>query len=156
MAAIRVTRDEHRSIEAVMHALTHLARAAQDPAVRPGFEVLRAMIYYIAEYPERLHHQKEDGQLFARLAARAPEAKPLLDELIAEHASGAPLRRGLEPPARAFEAEWEGGEGGGGGGPLPEPQSGPAYGGSLGIGLLIGLERERNPAAKAGVRTFAL
>jgi uncharacterized membrane protein (DUF4010 family) len=26
----------------------------------------------------------------------------------------------------------------------------------LGIGLLIGLERERNPAAKAGVRTFAL
>jgi uncharacterized membrane protein (DUF4010 family) len=30
------------------------------------------------------------------------------------------------------------------------------YGASLGIGLLIGLERERNPAAKAGVRTFAL
>ena len=27
---------------------------------------------------------------------------------------------------------------------------------SFGIGLLIGLERERNPAAKAGVRTFAL
>ena len=27
---------------------------------------------------------------------------------------------------------------------------------SLSIGLLIGLERERNPAAKAGVRTFAL
>jgi uncharacterized membrane protein (DUF4010 family) len=30
------------------------------------------------------------------------------------------------------------------------------YGASLGIGLLIGLERERNPTAKAGVRTFAL
>ena len=30
------------------------------------------------------------------------------------------------------------------------------YGASLGIGLLIGLERERNPAARAGVRTFAL
>jgi uncharacterized membrane protein (DUF4010 family) len=30
------------------------------------------------------------------------------------------------------------------------------FGASLGIGLLIGLERERNPAAKAGVRTFAL
>ena len=27
---------------------------------------------------------------------------------------------------------------------------------SLGIGLLIGLERERNPRAKAGLRTFAL
>ena len=31
-----------------------------------------------------------------------------------------------------------------------------ALGASLGLGLLIGLERERNPAAKAGVRTFAL
>src|SRR5512142_1986650 len=27
---------------------------------------------------------------------------------------------------------------------------------SLAIGLLIGLERERNPSAKAGLRTFAL
>ena len=31
-----------------------------------------------------------------------------------------------------------------------------AVGGGLGAGLLIGLERERNPAGKAGVRTFAL
>lgn len=31
-----------------------------------------------------------------------------------------------------------------------------AFATSLAIGLLIGLERERNPAAKAGVRTFAL
>jgi uncharacterized membrane protein (DUF4010 family) len=30
------------------------------------------------------------------------------------------------------------------------------FGASLGIGLLIGVERERNPAGKAGVRTFAL
>ena len=27
---------------------------------------------------------------------------------------------------------------------------------SAGIGLLVGLERERKPSAKAGVRTFAL
>ena len=27
---------------------------------------------------------------------------------------------------------------------------------SAGVGLLVGLERERNPSAKAGVRTFAL
>jgi len=27
---------------------------------------------------------------------------------------------------------------------------------SIAIGLLIGLERERNPSAKAGLRTFAL
>lgn len=32
----------------------------------------------------------------------------------------------------------------------------PAFASSLGIGLLIGLERERSPAARAGLRTFAL
>lgn len=32
----------------------------------------------------------------------------------------------------------------------------PAFATSLAIGLLIGLERERSPAAKAGLRTFAL
>src|SRR5215471_3612076 len=30
------------------------------------------------------------------------------------------------------------------------------FGLSAGVGLLIGLERERHPTAKAGVRTFAL
>jgi uncharacterized membrane protein (DUF4010 family) len=39
---------------------------------------------------------------------------------------------------------------------LPDPALWLAVAGGLGIGLLIGLERERNPAAKAGVRTFAL
>jgi len=39
---------------------------------------------------------------------------------------------------------------------LLDPSLWLAVGGGLGIGLLIGLERERNPHAKAGVRTFAL
>jgi uncharacterized membrane protein (DUF4010 family) len=38
----------------------------------------------------------------------------------------------------------------------PELASLPRYVVALGIGLLMGLERERNPAAKAGLRTFAL
>jgi len=38
----------------------------------------------------------------------------------------------------------------------PELASLPRYAVALAIGLLMGLERERNPAAKAGLRTFAL
>jgi uncharacterized membrane protein (DUF4010 family) len=38
----------------------------------------------------------------------------------------------------------------------PELDSLPRYVVALAIGLLMGLERERNPAAKAGLRTFAL
>ncbi|MHB1094208.1 MgtC/SapB family protein [Thiobacillus sp.] len=38
----------------------------------------------------------------------------------------------------------------------PELASLPRYAVALAVGLLMGLERERNPAAKAGLRTFAL
>ena len=103
MTAIQKIRDEHRSISAVLHGLKQLARDAQDPRVKPGFEALRAMIRYLDEYPERLHHPKEDEYLFARLEARAPEAKPLVASLKAEHQEGARLVRDLERALVFFE-----------------------------------------------------
>jgi hemerythrin-like domain-containing protein len=109
--SIRVLRDEHRSIAAVLHGLQHLARAAQDPAVRPDFEVFRAMIYYIDAFPERQHHPKEDAYLFAQVARRAPQAAALVDELRAEHAKGAQLVRDLERALLTFEETWPRGAG---------------------------------------------
>lgn len=105
--AIRIIRDEHRSIAAVLHALKHLAdEAYSDGAVRPDFTVFRAMIRYIDEYPERLHHPKEDAYLFERLAARAPAARALVDGLRAEHVRGAALVRELERALVFFEEGW--------------------------------------------------
>lgn len=101
--AIRIIRDEHRSISAVLSGLIDLARVARDPAVQPGFAVLHAMIHYIDEFPERLHHPKEDHFLFARLAERAPEARPLIEALSEEHVRGALLVRELESALLAFE-----------------------------------------------------
>ena len=102
--SIRVLYDEHRSIAAVLHGLLALVRTAQDPAVEPEFPVFHAMIGYIDAFPERLHHPKEDQFLFARLAERSPEARPLIDELRAEHVMGAKLVRELEAALLAFEA----------------------------------------------------
>src|SRR6185503_6071310 len=79
--AIRILRDEHRSISSVLHGLRELARIAQDPAVRPDFSVFRAMIYYIDWFPERLHHPKENDVLFPRLLMRLPSAAPLVQQL---------------------------------------------------------------------------
>jgi hemerythrin-like domain-containing protein len=104
--AIRILRDEHRSISSVLHGLRELARTAQDPAVRPDFSVLRAMIYYIDAYPERLHHPKENDVLFPRLLARSPAAAPLVQQLRDEHAKGAVLVRDLERALVAFEIAW--------------------------------------------------
>ena len=107
--AIRKLREEHRSISAVVHALEQLAHAAQDPSVKPGFEVFRAMLYYIDAFPERQHHPKEDEYLFARLRMRAPQAGPLLDELHDEHVKSAKLIRDLEQALLAFEESWPNG-----------------------------------------------
>jgi len=108
-SALSIIRDEHRSISAVLHGLKQLAKAAEDPSVKPEFEVFRAMIYYIDQFPERLHHPKEDQYLFPRLAKRAPQAVALIDELSAEHVKGAKLVRDLEQALIGLEVGWAGG-----------------------------------------------
>jgi len=103
--AIRIIRDEHRSISAVLSGLIELTRIARQPGMQPQFVVFRAMIHYIDEFPERLHHPKEDQFLFARLAERAPDTRPLVKELRKEHVRGAQLVRELESALIAYEVE---------------------------------------------------
>ncbi len=93
--AIRTIYDEHRSISAVLSGLKELALVARRPGVQPDFAVFRAMIHYIDEFPERLHHPKEDRFLFALLEERCPQARPLIELLRAEHQLGARLVREL-------------------------------------------------------------
>jgi hemerythrin-like domain-containing protein len=107
--AIAILKSEHRSISAVLHGLKELARMAQDAKVRPRFQVLRSMLRYIDEYPERLHHPKEDEHLFARVLQRAPEARALIDQLQGEHQEGAQLIRELERALLFLEEGWPAG-----------------------------------------------
>jgi hemerythrin-like domain-containing protein len=107
--AVSILKSEHRSISAVLHGLQQLAKDAQSTKVRPDFKVFRAMLRSIDEYPERLHHPKEDEHLFARLAVRAPEARKLIEGLHAEHVQGAGLVRELERALVFFEDAWPGG-----------------------------------------------
>ena len=104
--AVSILKSEHRSISAVLHALKELARMAHDATARPRFQVLRSMLRYVDEYPEKLHHPKEDKYLFARLVARAPETRLLVEELQAEHEEGARLIRELERALLFMEEGW--------------------------------------------------
>ena len=80
--AISILKSEHRSISAILYALKELARMAHDATVRPRFQVLRSMLRYIDEYPEKLHHPKENEHLFARLVARALETSGMDDRIL--------------------------------------------------------------------------
>jgi hemerythrin-like domain-containing protein len=107
--ATQKIREEHRSIAAVLHGLKDLAREAQDARVKPDFAVFRAMLHYIDEFPEELHHPKEDQFLFPPIAARAPGAQALIDGLRREHQDGKRLIRELERSLVLFEDAWPAG-----------------------------------------------
>jgi hemerythrin-like domain-containing protein len=86
--ALTIIRDEHQAIAAVLHALTHLVRRIREEGAPPDFQALRALIFYIDAYPERLHHPKESRHLFRCLRARSADAEAILDRLDEEHARG--------------------------------------------------------------------
>jgi branched-chain amino acid transport system ATP-binding protein len=104
--ALRIIHDEHRSISAVLSGLKSLAQMARDSKLRPGFDVFRAMIYYIDVFPERMHHPKEDQYLFARLLQRDPSTRALVEGLKAEHVAGGQLVRDLEQALLEYEQTW--------------------------------------------------
>jgi len=103
MHADRIIHEEHRSLAAVLHGMLYLVHAIRDRGIRPDFNVLGAMIYYIDSFAERFHHPKEDEYLFAFLRIRHPNAIPLLDRLQGEHREGAERIRTLEQALARYQ-----------------------------------------------------
>jgi branched-chain amino acid transport system ATP-binding protein len=87
--SIDIIHDEHRALAAMLSGLRTIAAGIEAGRLQPDFELLAAMLRYIEEVPEKLHHPKEDGYLFARLRRRCAEAEPIIAELEAEHRRGA-------------------------------------------------------------------
>lgn len=101
--ALRIIRDEHAALAAVLRSLSLLVRDARRRNRQPDFHVLRAMLFYVDEFPERLHHVKESTMLFPRLRECAPDAAAVLARLDAEHKSGGTRIRDLEHKMIAWE-----------------------------------------------------
>jgi hemerythrin-like domain-containing protein len=101
--ALDVIRDEHRALAAMLRSLTMILAQARREAVLPDFGVLRAMLLYVDEFPERLHHTKESQLLFPRLRLRAPELAQALDRLDQDHDRGERAIRDVEHAMLAFE-----------------------------------------------------
>ncbi len=91
MQALSIIREEHASIASMLQGLSALVHGIRDYRMPPNFELLRAMLYYVESFPERLHHPKEERWLFRLLAERHPPARPLVDLLCEQHKTGAVL-----------------------------------------------------------------
>ena len=100
---LEIIRDEHQALAAMLRSLSMLLAHARRHGAMPDFDVLRAMLFYIDEFPERLHHTKESELLFPRVRARVPALGPVLDRLDNDHALGETAIRELEHALLAFE-----------------------------------------------------
>ena len=100
--ALAVIRDEHRSLAAVIHAMQD-ALAEGSPPV--DFRMMRAAVYYLREFPERLHHRREEETLFQLLRQRAPASQASIAALELQHRNGSAAFARLEAALAAFEED---------------------------------------------------
>ena len=105
--ALQVIQDEHVAVAAVLRSMLALLRRSHEERRPPPFDVLRAMLFYVDEFPERLHHPKESELLFPRLRRACPELVPVIDQLDDDHRHGEGAIRELEHLMLAFEVMGE-------------------------------------------------
>ncbi|MDM0046782.1 hemerythrin domain-containing protein [Variovorax dokdonensis] len=100
---IRIIRDEHAALAAMLRSIPLLLAEHRRKGTLPDFETLRAMLFYLDEFPEKRHHRKESALLFPKLRARTPISRELLDKLDDDHERGERKIRNVEHALLAFE-----------------------------------------------------
>lgn len=87
-STLQIIRDEHAAVAAVLRSLGMMMERGPGDEPERFFDVMRAMLFYIDEFPERLHHPKESDLLFPRLVRSAPELMPVIRRLESDHMLG--------------------------------------------------------------------
>ncbi|MDQ0036882.1 hemerythrin-like domain-containing protein [Variovorax boronicumulans] len=102
-ATVRIIRQEHAALAAMLRSIVLLLEQHRKKGTLPDFATLRAMLFYVDEFPEKRHHRKETELLFPKLRARTPISRDLLDKLDSDHARGERRIRDVEHALLAFE-----------------------------------------------------
>lgn len=103
-SALNVIYDEHRSLASVVKGLRHLSEEYRQGRKSADFGLLRAIVYYLDEFPQKRHHPKEDAYLFARIHQRTGTADALIAELREQHVAGERLAEALRTALDHFAA----------------------------------------------------
>jgi hemerythrin-like domain-containing protein len=101
--SIRIIHDEHAALAAMLQSLRMMVKRGPGTDAGNFFDVLRAMLFYIDEFPERLHHAKETELLFPPVAKRAPHLHDAIEKLDKDHAGGEAAVRELQHLLLAWE-----------------------------------------------------
>jgi hemerythrin-like domain-containing protein len=101
--ALQIIRDEHAAVAAVLRSLLQMMERAPDEQPERFFDVMRAMLFYIDEFPERRHHPKESDLLFPKVARVAPQLMAVIRRLEDDHLQGEDRVRELQHLLLAWE-----------------------------------------------------
>jgi hemerythrin-like domain-containing protein len=102
-STLRIIRDEHSALSAVLRSIGLLLTESRRRGIPPDFQVLRAMLFYIDEFPERVHHTKETALLFPLLRERSSALATVLARLDRDHEASHRAVLGLEHDVLALE-----------------------------------------------------
>lgn len=101
--SLQIIRQEHASQVTVLRAMRMMVEQGPGDDASMYFDVMRGMLFYIDEFPQRQHHPKESELLFPRVLRVAPELQALVDRLEQEHQSGESAVRELQHLLLAWE-----------------------------------------------------
>ncbi|PUE61506.1 hemerythrin [Limnohabitans sp. 2KL-17] len=102
-SALQIIRNEHASLAAMLYAMQMMVKRGPSDNRHKFFGVVRAMLFYIDEFPERLHHPKESNLLFPKLAKLAPDVMGVIDKLERDHMGSEKSARDMQHLLLAWE-----------------------------------------------------
>ena len=98
-----IIRREHRTLSAMLRSISLLLVDNRRRGTLPDFEALRAMLFYVDEFPQKLHHPKETALLIPKLGGLSARTDSVIHRLEHEHACGEHTIRELEHRLVGFE-----------------------------------------------------
>jgi len=101
--SLRIIRDEHAALAAMLRSLSMMVQQGPGNEPEQYFDVMRAMLFYIDEFPERLHHPKESNLLFPKVVRVAPGTMEAVQRLEQDHMRSETAVRELQHHLLAWE-----------------------------------------------------
>ena len=94
--SLRTITEEHATLNAMLQSLLMMVKRGPLDAPELFFDILRAMLFYIDEVPEKQHHPKETELLFPIVSQRSARCAEVIQRLNKEHHKGESSIRDLQ------------------------------------------------------------
>lgn len=100
---IQTIHQEHASISSILSSIIAMLQRGPRGDEENFFETLRAMLFYLDEFPARQHHPKETGFLFRPLRGKSEALAEVIDDLELQHVREENAIRDLQQRLLAWE-----------------------------------------------------